>query len=74
MGFGNKISERGWSELVEAVEHRNSTEGMNQLELVGGPTVESDEESSEGSEDCEEESDKLGEECGESGDLDDDDH
>ena len=43
----NKFTERGWSQLVKAVEQRNSTEGMSQLELVGKPTVKSEEESNE---------------------------
>ena len=41
------FTERGWSQLVEAVEQRKSTEGMSQLELVGYPTVESEEEANE---------------------------
>ena len=45
--YSNKVTERGWSQLVEAVEQRNSTEGMSQLELVGEPTVESEEKSNE---------------------------
>lgn len=43
----NKFTERGWSQLVEAVEQRNSTEDMSQLELVGEPIEESEEESNE---------------------------
>ena len=45
--YVNRFTERGWSQLVEAVEQRNSTEGMSQLELVGGPTVKSEDESNE---------------------------
>ena len=37
-----EFTERRWSKIVIAVEQRNSTEGMSQLKLVGGPTVESD--------------------------------
>ncbi len=44
------FTERGWSKLVEAVEQRNSTEDMTQLELVGRPTMESDDESGDDSE------------------------
>ena len=47
MGDDNEFTERGWSKLVEEMERRNSTEGMSQLELVGKPTVESEEESGE---------------------------
>ena len=35
----NKFSERGWSTLVDAVKRRNSTEGMNQLELIENWTL-----------------------------------
>ena len=58
-GPENGFTERGWSLLVEAVEQRNSTEGMSQLELVGKPIVKSEEESNEsdeGSGESEEES------------------
>ena len=51
----NKFTEGGWSQLLEAVEQRNSTDGMSQLELVGEPTMDSDEESDEGSGESEEE-------------------
>ena len=47
MGDDNEFTERGWSKLVEEMERRNSTKGMSQLELVGKPTVESEEESGE---------------------------
>ena len=46
----NKFTERGWLKIVIAMEQRNSSEGMSQLELVGGWTVKSDEESSDDSE------------------------
>ena len=46
----NQITPSGWAKLVEAVKQRNSTEGINQLELIGSPTVESDEESDDGGE------------------------
>ncbi len=49
-GECTKFTERGWSKLVEAVEQRNSTEDMTQLELIGYPTVESDDESGDDSE------------------------
>ena len=45
--YDNNFTEGGWSQLVEAVEQRNSTEGMSQLKLVGEPTVISEEESNE---------------------------
>ena len=45
--YVNRFTERGWSQLVEAVEQRNSTEDMSQLELVGEPIEESEEESNE---------------------------
>ena len=57
--YENEFTDGGWSQLVEAVEQRNSTEGMSQLKLVGGPTVYSEEESNEsdeGSGESEEES------------------
>ena len=64
----NEFTERGWSQLVEAVEQRNSTEGMSQLELVGEPTVYCEEESEEesGSDESDEESGDFDEESGES--------
>ena len=46
----NQFTPRRWAKLVEAVKQRNSTEGMSQLELIGKPTVESDEESDDGGE------------------------
>ena len=66
--YGNEFTERGWSQLVKAVEQRNSTEDMSQLELVGEPTEESEEESNEsdeGSGESDEGSDESEEESNE---------
>ena len=46
----NTFTPGGWAKLAKAVEQRNSTEGMSQLELIGRPTVLSDEESDDGGE------------------------
>ena len=43
------------------MKQRNSTEGVSQLELIGKPTVESDEESDEESGESDEESTDDGE-------------
>ena len=50
VGERNEFTPNGWAKLVEAVKQRNSTKGMSQLELIGSPTVESDEESDDGGE------------------------
>ncbi len=55
-----KFTERGWSKLVEAVEQRNSTEGMTQLKLVGKATMESEEESSQSEEESDESEEASG--------------
>ena len=71
-----KFTERGWSKLVEAVEQRNSTEGMSQLKLVDKPTVElyeepgeSEEEAEESEEECDESEEELDESEEGSGDY-----
>ena len=63
----NEFTPRGWAKLVEAVKQRNSIKGMSQLELIGEPLVESDEESDEESGESDEESGESDEESADDG-------